>query len=81
MAMFDNSTPEPPQERRRRRAALELAFSVAPLMVCAVGIGYVGGQTLDRWAGIEPVGVSLGVLLGAAAGFVQLFRTARRLAE
>ena len=37
-------------------------------------LGYAGGAWLDSRLGTEPVLGAIGVLLGAAGGFVQLFR-------
>ncbi|MGQ9731063.1 MAG: AtpZ/AtpI family protein [Candidatus Zipacnadales bacterium] len=43
-------------------------------LVLATVLGYAGGAWLDRHLQTEPVLGAVGLMLGAAAGFVQLFR-------
>jgi len=50
-------------------------------LAIAVGIGAVGGRYLDDYLGTEPWLTILGVLLGSAAGFRQLFREIRQSAD
>jgi F0F1-type ATP synthase assembly protein I len=48
--------------------------TVGITLVLATLLGYAGGAWLDHRLGTEPVFSAVGLLLGAAAGFVQLFR-------
>ena len=50
--------------------------SVGITLVIATLLGYFGGAWLDGKLGTEPALGAVGLLLGAAAGFVQLFRVA-----
>ncbi|MFQ5912031.1 MAG: AtpZ/AtpI family protein [Nitrospinota bacterium] len=45
----------------------------------SIGIGLALGIYLDKWLGTRPWGTIVFLLLGVAAGFVNLFRTALRL--
>jgi len=55
--------------------------TVGLTLAIAVGIGAVGGLYLDDYLGTEPWLTILGVLLGSAAGFRQLFREIKRSAN
>ena len=48
--------------------------TVGLTLAIAVAIGAVGGLYLDDYLGTQPWLTILGVLLGSAAGFRQLFR-------
>ena len=48
------------------------------LALC-IGVGLALGVILDRWLDTRPWGILIFLLLGIAAGFVNLFRTAIRL--
>jgi ATP synthase protein I len=48
--------------------------AVGLMLVISTVLGYVGGYYLDRWLGTEPWLGLAGLLLGVAAGFVNLFR-------
>ncbi len=50
--------------------------TVGITMVITTVVGYFGGTWLDGKFGTEPAFTAVGVLFGAAAGFVQLFRVA-----
>ena len=65
--------------RGRRNAALELAFSVGPTFIAALGGGWLLGSWLDRRFGTSPTALTICVLLGAASGFFYLIRAARKL--
>jgi len=45
-------------------------------LVLATLLGYLGGAWLDGKLGTQPAFGAVGLILGAAAGFVQLFRVA-----
>lgn len=53
-------------------------MSVGFVLVTAIVLGYLFGSWLDRRLGIHPWGVVGGVILGTAAGFLELFRTVHR---
>jgi F0F1-type ATP synthase assembly protein I len=44
------------------------------LVICTV-LGLYGGRILDRWLGTSPWLMLVGLLLGIAAGFLNLFRS------
>lgn len=54
-------------------SGLELT-SVGIMLVVATVLGYAGGSWLDRRLGTEPVLGIVGLLVGSAAGFLQLWR-------
>ena len=54
----------------------ELA-SIGMTMVAATVIGLAAGYYGDRWLGTSPWLLLAGLLFGIAAGFVNLFRSAR----
>ncbi len=60
--------------KRPEARGLELV-SVGITLVVATLLGYLGGNWLDGRLGTQPWLGVVGLLLGAAAGFVQLFRT------
>lgn len=53
-------------------------LTVGMVLVASIVIGYFLGSTLDRRLDTTPWLTVVGVLLGTAAGFVQLFRTVAR---
>jgi ATP synthase protein I len=46
--------------------------------VISTVLGLVGGYYLDRWLGTTPWLLLIGLVLGIAAGFVNLFRSVNR---
>ena len=59
-------------------AAAQL-LSVGTVLVAAIVLGYAGGSYLDSKLKSEPWFMLIGVILGTAAGFVNLWRTVKRL--
>ncbi|MBM3497396.1 MAG: AtpZ/AtpI family protein [Armatimonadetes bacterium] len=59
--------------QRSWASGLELT-TVGITLVLATLLGYAGGSWLDGRLGTGPVLGAIGLLLGAAGGFVQLFR-------
>jgi F0F1-type ATP synthase assembly protein I len=62
---------------RGDRSILNL-LTVGTVLVACILTGYLLGSWLDRSWGTRPWMVVLGVLLGTAAGFLELFRTVSR---
>jgi F0F1-type ATP synthase assembly protein I len=54
-------------------------LTVGTVLVACIVVGYFLGRWADRGLGSHPWGVILGVVLGAAAGFVNLVRSVRTL--
>jgi ATP synthase protein I len=48
------------------------------MLVLSTFIGLAGGYYVDRWLGTSPWVMMIGLGLGIAAGFVNLFRSVRR---
>jgi ATP synthase protein I len=67
----------PPGEKGTWKALGELS-SIGITLVVATVIGLVGGYYADRWLGSKPWLTLLGLGMGIAAGFVNLFRSVRR---
>ncbi len=65
------------EDGSRARSLVDLLAVGTVLVVCIV-LGYFLGSYLDRRLGTSPWMLVVGVLLGTAAGFVQLFRTVSR---
>lgn len=60
-------------------SALGLAFRLATEFVAGVVVGSLIGWWLDRWLGTAPWLLILFFTLGAAAGFLNVTRTAREM--
>jgi ATP synthase protein I len=67
----------PPGEQGAWKALGELS-SVGLTLVVATVIGLVAGYYADSWLGTTPWLLLLGLGLGIAAGFVNLFRSVKR---
>jgi ATP synthase protein I len=67
----------PPGEQNAWKALGELS-SIGMVLVLSTVIGLAGGYYLDRWLGTAPWLTLIGLVLGIAAGFVNLFRSVRR---
>jgi ATP synthase protein I len=67
----------PPGEKSTWKALGELS-SIGMTLVVATVLGLVAGYYADRWLGTTPWLLLLGLGLGIAAGFVNLFRSVRR---
>jgi F0F1-type ATP synthase assembly protein I len=65
-------------ENGARTRSLADLLAVGTVLVACILLGYFLGNYLDRRLGTSPWMVVVGVLLGTAAGFVQLFRTVSR---
>ncbi|HOJ22478.1 MAG TPA: AtpZ/AtpI family protein [Armatimonadota bacterium] len=58
---------------------MALAGQVGIFLAAAIFIGWALGQWLDRKLGTDPWLTALFTLLGAAAGFLELFRVAAQI--
>ncbi|HEX9819407.1 MAG TPA: AtpZ/AtpI family protein [Methylomirabilota bacterium] len=58
--------------------ALGELSTIGLALVIATVIGLAGGYYLDRWLGTSPWLTLIGLVLGIAAGFVNLFRAVKR---
>jgi ATP synthase protein I len=58
--------------------ALGELSTIGLTLVLATVIGLAGGYFLDRWLGTKPWLTLVGLGLGIAAGFVNLFRSVNR---
>jgi ATP synthase protein I len=67
----------PSGEESSWKALAELS-SIGMTLVLATVIGLVAGYYLDRWLGTSPWLILIGLGLGIAAGFVNLFRSVKR---
>jgi ATP synthase protein I len=67
----------PPGEQSTWKALGQLS-SIGFALVIATVIGLGGGYWLDRWLGTAPWLMLIGLGLGIAAGFVNLFRSVKR---
>lgn len=69
-------------ERARKtadRRGLSAGLRIATEILAALLVGAGGGIALDRWLGTSPWLLILGFVLGCAAAFVNVMRTAREL--
>ena len=69
------------EELGRRSSALGKAFKLSTELVAGVFVGGLLGWLLDRWLGTPPVFLLIFLLLGIAAGFLNVIRAARRMGE
>jgi ATP synthase protein I len=68
----------PSGEKSTWRALGELS-SIGMTLVVATVLGLAAGYYADRWLGTTPWLILLGLGLGIAAGFVNLFRSVKRV--
>lgn len=77
-AVKSRSTPENDEDERRRGAAFGQAFRYAAELVVGVGVGGFIGWMLDRQFGSAPWLMVLFVILGFAAGLLNVIRAAQK---
>jgi ATP synthase protein I len=70
------SAAEPGQSNQRWIRQLGVLSGVGLTLVISTVLGLGGGIVLDRWLGTAPWLMLVGLLLGIASGFVNLFRAA-----
>ena len=66
-----------PEDSGAWKGLAELS-SIGMTMVLATVIGLAAGYFADRWLGTKPWLTLIGLGFGIAAGFVNLFRSAKR---
>ena len=69
-------TPAEPRPDRRGVRQLGVLSGVGLTLVISTVLGLWGGYVLDRWLGSAPWLMLVGLFLGIASGFVNLFRAA-----
>tara|TARA_Y100001970_G_scaffold255323_1_gene331918 strand:+ start:110 stop:400 length:291 start_codon:yes stop_codon:yes gene_type:complete len=57
------------------------AFKLGTELVAAVAVGTIIGFILDNWFGTKPILIIVFFLFGAAAGIMNVFRSAKRMQE
>ena len=63
----------------KRGSFMGNAFKLGTELVAAVGVGTIIGFILDSWFGTKPWLIIIFFFLGAAAGMLNVFRTANRM--
>ncbi len=66
-------------EGEKRGSFMGNAFKLGTEFVAAVGVGTIIGFILDNWFGTKPWLIIIFFFLGAAAGMLNVFRTAQRM--
>ena len=69
------------KERVRRSSVLGKAFRLSTELVAGVFVGGIFGWLLDRWLGTLPLFLLVFLLLGIAAGFLNVIRAAREMGD
>lgn len=69
------------EESARRSSALGKAFQLSVELVAGVFVGGLIGWALDGWLGTSPLFLLVFLLLGMAAGFLNVIRAARGMTE
>jgi ATP synthase protein I len=67
------------EEAGRRGSALGKAFQLSVELVAGVFVGGLIGWALDGWLGTSPLFLLVFLLLGIAAGFLNVIRAARAM--
>jgi ATP synthase protein I len=67
------------EEAGRRGSALGKAFQLSVELVAGVFVGGLIGWFLDNWLGKSPLFLLIFLLLGIAAGFLNVIRAARAM--
>ena len=61
------------------RQGMQIAFRLGTELTVATFIGAILGYGVDRFFGVRPWGLELGVILGGAAGSLNVYRAAMSL--
>jgi ATP synthase protein I len=70
-----------PEAKPAQPSSLAIVWRISTEFVAAVFVGAAFGIGFDRLTGLRPLGIILFLILGVAAGFTMVFRTARLLDE
>ena len=66
-------------DSEKRGSFMGNAFKLGTELVAAVGVGTIIGFILDTWFGTKPWLIIIFFFLGAAAGMLNIIRTANRM--
>ena len=66
-------------DSEKRGSFMGNAFKLGTELVAAVGVGTIIGFILDSWFGTKPWLIIIFFFLGAAAGMLNVIRTANRM--
>jgi len=66
-------------DNEKRGSSMGNAFKLGTELVAAVGVGTIIGFILDSWFGTKPWLIIIFFFLGAAAGMLNVIRTANRM--
>ena len=66
-------------DRQKRGSFMGNAFKLGTELVAAVGVGTIIGFILDSWFGTKPWLIIIFFFLGAAAGMLNVIKTANRM--
>ena len=66
-------------ENQKKGSFMGFAFKIGTELVAAVGVGTIIGFILDSWFGTKPWLIIIFFFLGAAAGMLNVIRTANRM--
>ena len=66
-------------DSEKRGSFMGNAFKLGTELVAAVGVGTIIGFILDTWFGTKPWLIIIFFFLGAAAGMLNVIRTANRM--
>jgi ATP synthase protein I len=61
------------------RQGMQIAFRLGTELTVATFIGAILGYGVDRFFGVRPWGLAVGVILGGAAGSLNVYRAAMSL--
>ena len=67
------------KDQSKKGVFLGSAFKLGTELVAAVAVGTIIGFILDNWFGTKPWLIIIFFFLGAAAGMLNVFRTAQRM--
>ncbi|MBI3268998.1 MAG: AtpZ/AtpI family protein [Planctomycetes bacterium] len=56
-----------------------MVSTIGPLFGVSVVLGWLAGSWLDRRFGTDPAFMVTGLLVGSAAGFIEVFRILKRI--
>lgn len=79
LATVQNRRQPPPEDQEGRGRAMGQALRLSTEMVAGVAIGGGIGWAIDRWFGTAPFGMVAFLFLGAAAGIMNVMRTAKSM--